>query len=114
MLSLYALSHFRCEIEFLHRIGAQRFKHVITLVAPRRISDDERLVGQRAQHVEHIHAIHAVVSTDALGGVQPEPSGKDRQPAEDALFLRRQELIAPADEAGKSSLARLCGAASAA
>src|SRR6202034_4243026 len=67
----------------------------VSLLVGDAVWNDERLVRERSQQTQ---SLVAGITTDGRSGFQGAATGEDRQPAEEALLLRRKKFVAPVDE----------------
>ena len=87
-------------LELLDRELADRLQHPVPR-APRGLAAaDEALVDQRLQRVD-------LRAADSLGRLVRATAGEHREPREQLLFLRREEVVRPTDRRVERLLARI-------
>ena len=92
---------------FLKALGgvlADRLQHRESRLFVSALQASEALVGQRGEPVDHVE----VVAADALRRLDRAPSREHREPHEQALFRRLEEVVAPVDRRAERALTLGC------
>jgi dissimilatory sulfite reductase (desulfoviridin) alpha/beta subunit len=63
--------------EFLHRIGARRFKQPVAHRVALRFGDHERLIDERRQHVERVEFVELLAAPNRSGSLQRKAVNED-------------------------------------
>ena len=83
---------------------ADRLQHRESRLFVGALQPSEAVVGQRREPVDDVE----VVSADALRGLEGAAAGEHREPHEQALLVRLEQVVAPVDRRAERALALGC------